>query len=417
MALDMVVHSADELVCPEPGGGLKLIKNGLLGVSDGKISHVGQTEALLPGLELTPETIRIDARGKTVAPGFIDPHTHLLFAGSRPDELAARIEGRSYMEIARGGGGILRTVRDTRKASFDELLQILLSRLDELALSGTTTAEVKSGYGLDVETELRMLEVMAEAARRHALTIVPTFLGAHAVPPEFAGDREGYVRLLCGELLPEVAGRGLARFCDVFCEEGVFSVEESRRILLRAKELGLGLKVHADELSRLGGADLACEVGAASADHLNFCAAAALAMLAEKGVIGVLLPQAPFFLLSPKYADARKMISAGVEVALGSDFSPASPLLSMPTLMGLACLTLRLTPSEAIRAATYGAAQAIGVERVCGSIEVGKDADLVILDMPAHARIPFKFGQNTVEKVIKRGRLIVDRSRSQPLVT
>ncbi len=418
--VDLLIVGAGELVTmaggPRRGERMKdaaVIPGGALAARDGRIVAVGPEDEVLRTVETGPDTWVIDARGRAVIPGFVDPHTHLCFAGDRAEEFALRLGGATYQEIAARGGGILETVRATRAASQAELVELGLARLDQLALNGTTTVEVKSGYGLSLADELKQLRAIRAMARRHPLTVVPTFMGAHEVPPEYRSRREAYVDLLVEEMLPAVAAEpGLARFADVFTEAGVFSVAESRRILERAKALGFGVKVHADELSDLGGAALAAELGAISAEHLLHASDEALARLAEAGTVAVCLPGTSFCLMNAPYARARRMIELGCTVALGSDYNPGScPAYAMPFIITLACMHLGLNPSEALAAATINAAAAIGMEAEVGSLEVGKLADVVILSTPTHWHIPYHMGMGVVAKVVKRGRLIVDEGK------
>lgn len=422
--IDLLVINASEMVTmaggPRIGSTLldvAAIPGGALAAYQGQIVDVGTTEEVLARAQTGPETRVIDARGRAVIPGFVDSHTHLCFAGDRADEFAQRLEGVTYQEIAAAGGGILSTVRATRQATMSALVELGLHRLDRLALHGTTTVEVKSGYGLTTTDELKQLRAIRDMALRHPLDIVPTFMGAHELPPEFRQDRAAYLRLLCDEMLPLVVaesqdGRPLAAFCDVFTETGVFTVEESRRLLVRARDLGMRPKVHADELSNLGGAALAAEVGAVSADHLLFSAPDGLATMARSGTVAVCLPGTAFTLMNVPYANARRMIDLGCIVALASDYNPGScPIYSMPFIITLAGMYLKLGPSEALAAATINGATAIGVQDRVGSLEVGKQADLVILDAPTHRHIPYLMGSGVVASVIKRGRLLVDDGR------
>ncbi len=344
-------------------------------------------------------------------PSFVDPHTHLVFAGSREEEFEMRIHGSTYMEILEGGGGILKTVRETREASGDELLESCKKTLDTMLEHGTTTVEAKSGYGLTTTDEVKCLEVMKVLNEKHPVDIVPTFLGAHAIPLEYKNNADQYVDLIINEMIPEVASRRLAEFCDVFCEKGVFDLKQSRRVLLRGKEQGLTPKLHADEMTRLGGAELAAEVGAVSASHLPFASDNGLRAMAKQGVMAILLPGASFSLMTGRYADARKMISWGVGVALGTDCNPSCWIESQQMIIALACHQMRLTPSEAITAATINAAHAINRAHTVGSLEVGKKADIAILDVPNHRFSGYRFGTNLIDKVIKTGKLVVDKGK------
>ncbi|MGQ9538054.1 MAG: imidazolonepropionase [Candidatus Bathycorpusculaceae bacterium] len=417
--VDLLIINASELVTlagdnqkPRTGKQMRelgIIRNGCLAIKNGKITAVGKTSEVMK--KVKAENI-INASGKTVMPGFVDPHTHLVFAGSREDEFQMRVEGASYMDILKAGGGILKTVRETRKASIDELLGFGLNTLDVMLQHGTTTVETKSGYGLTTKDELKILEVIKRLNQLHAVDLVPTFMGAHAVPAEYKNNSEEYVNLVIGEMVPLVAEKGLAEFCDVFCEKGVFTLEQSRRILATAKNHGLKLKVHADEMSPLGGAELAANMEAVSAEHLLFSSEVGLKAMAEKGVIAVLLPAAAFNLMVGRYADARKMINCGVPVALGTDFNPSCWVENQQLVIAFACRFMKMTPAEAITAATINAAHAIGRADEVGSLEVGKKADIIVLNVPNHFFLGYRFGVNLVDKVIKNGRLVVDEETS-----
>ncbi len=361
---------------------------------------------------------RIDADGGTITPGLIDAHTHLLFAGSREGELRLRQQGAGYLEILAAGGGILATVEATRAASAEELLAHGRRWLEEMLGHGVTTIEAKSGYGLDLATELRLLEVAHTLGREGPIDVLPTWLGAHAVPPEFRRRRdpaEAYVHSLLAEQLPGVAAQGRARFADVFCERGVFSADQSRRILLAAEALGMRPRLHADELAPSGGAELAAEIGALSADHLARPSEAGIEALAraahaDRPVVATLLPATTWFLMADHYAPARTLIERGVPVAIASDFNPGtSPTASLPLVMTVACLALKLTPAEALAAVTINAAHALGLGDEIGSIELGKQADLTIWRVPSHAQIPYWPGAGLVRTVIKRGRTVFQR--------
>lgn len=389
---------------------------------DGRIVGVGpevEARAILEQLGLgVGEVAVIDARGGTVTPGLIDPHTHLLFAGTREGELRLRQQGAGYLEILAAGGGILSTVARTRAASDDELLAHGRRWLAEMLCHGTTTVEAKSGYGLDSSTELRLLQVYGRLAADGPVEIVPTFLGAHAVPAEFRerpGGAEAYLESVISDQLPAVAVQGVARFCDVFCEEGVFSADQSRRLLREARRLGLGIRLHADELAPSGGAELAAELGAASADHLaapSEAGIAAMGVAAAEGrpVVATLLPATTLFLMEDAGAPARAFIEAGVPVALGTDFNPGtSPTANLALVLSLAVLRLKMTPSEALAGVTINAAQALGLAETHGSLEVGKQADLVIWDVPSHELLPYWVGADLARVVVKRGQVVVRR--------
>lgn len=395
-------------------GDLGAIAGGFVAIKDGRIAAVGEASDGALKRWIAEGGRVIDTAGRTAVPGFVDAHTHLLFRGRREDEFYARAAGATYMEIAGRGGGIGRTVRETRGATLEDLVEGGRACLDLLLSQGSTTVEIKSGYGLSTDSEIRMLEAIRSLSREHPATIVATFLGAHAVPEEFKDDRTGYLDLVVEEMLPIVVERGLAKYCDVFCEDGVFTVEESRGVLEAAGRLGLALKVHADEFAYSGGTKLAAEVGARSADHLNFASPADLAALRESGGVAVLLPGTPFFLLAPQYADARSIIDGGVPVALASDFNPTASISSMVFVMFLACLHMAMKPSEALAATTINAAHALDLNHEVGSLEVGKLGDLVILDVANHRDIPFYVGRDIVTHVVKAGRIV--HERQEPLL-
>ena len=416
--VELLIENADEVVTLRGGSqkpllgeqmkNLEIINNGSVAVNEGKIVAVGKTREIKAKFEAKE---KVDAEGKVVLPGFVDPHTHLVFAGSREEEFEMRIQGSTYMEILERGGGILKTVRETRKAGRDELLESCKKTLDTMLEHGTTTVEAKSGYGLTTTDEVKCLEVMKVLNEKHPIDIVPTFLGAHAVPLEYKNNADEYVRLMINEMIPEVASRRLAEFCDVFCEKGVFDLRQSGKILLRGKEQGLTPKLHADEMTRLGGAELAAEAGAISASHLLFASDNGLRAMAKQGVMAILLPGASFSLMTGRYADARKMISWGVGVALGTDYNPSCWIESQQIVIALACHQMRLTPSEAITAATINAAHAINRAHTVGSLEAGKKADIAILDVPNHRFLGYRFGTNLIDKVIKDGKLVVDEGK------
>jgi imidazolonepropionase len=392
---------------------LGIVHNGGLAIKDGKILAVGKTADIIKNFKA--ENI-INANGKTVLPGFVDPHTHFVFAGSREDEFQMRIEGASYLEILGAGGGILKTVKETRKASVEKLVDCGLKTLDAMLEHGTTTVEAKSGYGLTAKDELKILEAIKRINQLHCLDVVSTFMGAHAIPPEYKGNAQGYANLVTEDMIPKVAERGLAEFCDVFCERGVFSLEQSRRILVSGKNHGLKPKVHADEMSMMGGAEFAADVGAVSAGHLLFSSQEGIKAMAAKGVIAVLLPAAAFSLMMGRYADARLMIDLGVPVALGTDFNPSCWVENMQLVIAFACHFTKLTSAEAITATTINAAHAIGRATEVGSLDAGKKADILVLNVPNHKFLGYCFGVNLTDKVIKNGRLVVDKEKESETV-
>ncbi len=360
---------------------------------------------------------RLDARGGTVTPGLIDPHTHLLFAGSREDELELRQRGAGYMDILAAGGGILSTVAATRAASAEDLAAHGRRWLDEMLGHGVTTIEAKSGYGLDLPTELRLIETAYELGRQGPIEIIPTYLGAHAVPAEFRSRpnaTEAYVRHVLDDQLPGVAAHGRARFCDVFCEEGAFTADQSERILRAAQAFGMAPRLHADELVPSGGAELAARIGAVSADHLAAPSPAGLRALAGaaaegRPVVATLLPATTWFLMKERHAPARRFIERDVPVAIGTDFNPGtSPTASLPLAMTAACLNLAMTPDEVLAAVTINAARAVGLEDEIGSLEGGKAADLVIWNVPTSRQIPYWPAADLVRTVVKRGRVVLD---------
>ncbi|MGC8939319.1 MAG: imidazolonepropionase [Candidatus Bathyarchaeia archaeon] len=422
--VDLLVVNANELVTlsgenekPRVGKQMRelgIIHNGGLAIKDGRIAAVGKTSEITKAFRA--ETI-ISADGKTVLPGFVDAHTHLVFAGSREDEFQMRVEGAYYMEILSAGGGILKTVRDTRRTSADKIIDFGLKTLDIMLEHGTTTVEAKSGYGLTTKDELKLLEIINRLTQLHSVDVVPTFMGAHAIPTEYANAPADYVNIVVEEMIPAVAEKKLADFCDVFCERGVFTLEQSKRILLTGKNYGLQPKIHADEMSACGGAELAAEIGAVSAEHLLYASDEGIKAMANKNVIAVLLPAASFSLMRGHHADARKIIDNGVSTALGTDFNPSCWIENMQLVIAFACYFLKLTPAEAITAATINAAHAIRRAHEVGSLEAGKKADIVILDVPNHKFLGYRFGVNLVDKVIKNGRVVVDREKcGEPLL-
>jgi imidazolonepropionase len=421
---DLVVRHAGELLtCAEgaTGGGgaggegdgaarLGLIADGALAVAGGRIVWVGRDAALAAAVTVTPATRVLDAAGRLVMPGLVECHTHVVFGGDRAAEYQLRVAGATYGEIAATGGGILSTVRATRAATFEELRRAGARRLRALLEYGVTTVEVKSGYGLTVADELRLLEVYAELARTGPQTLVPTLLGAHTVPPEYAGRADAYVDLVVGEMIPAAAERGLAVCCDVFVEEGAFTRAQARRVLEAGAAHGLRPKLHVDQLSPGGGAELAAELGALSADHLDHVSQAGIEALVAAGVVAVLLPGAVFFLGLREYAPARRLLDAGVRVALSTDCNPGTCNTENVFLMGtIASTQMGMRVDEVVRALTIEAAHAVGLAHDIGSLEPGKRADLVLLDATSHLSIPYHWGIDPVAVVVKDGQIVCER--------
>lgn len=381
-------------------GKIRILENAALGMDNGKITYIGGTGDAPAAREY------IDAGGRLVTPGLVDPHTHLIFGGFRQHELDAKLAGASYMEILAAGGGILSTVSETRASTAGELRQKGLKFLDSILAHGTTTLEIKSGYGLNLETEIKQLETAMELKNSHPMDIISTFMGAHAVPPEFKENPEGYIELLTKVIIPEIARKNLAQYCDVFCEKGVFDIGQSRRILRTAKEHGFKLKIHADEIQPMGGAALAAEMGAVSAEHLIEASDDGLEAMAKAGVIAVLLPATSFY-LGKNYARAKEMVEMEIPVAIATDFNPgSSPNYNLQLCLNLACLKYRLSPAQALCAATLNAAAAIGQAKSKGSLEIDKDGDAVIWDCPDLNFLFYRYGNNQVYRVIKNGGLI-----------
>jgi imidazolonepropionase len=414
----MLVHSASQLLtiagAPQRGrelGRLGIVPDGAVLIRDGKITAVGLTSEML---QAYPHEETLDARGHVIMPGFVDPHTHLLWVGDRAAEFEMRLEGKTYLEILAAGGGILSTVRHNRQASLQTLLDETRPRLREMLAHGTTTAEAKTGYGLQTEAELRMLQALLLLDAEGPLEIAPTFLGAHAIPPEYKDDPDGYTSLMCSQMLPSVRQWWNAHlptrplpFVDVFCETGAFSLEQSRRILETAKSMGFPLKIHADEFDNLGGASLAAELGAISADHLVKTSSADIAALARSKTVAVALPCTPFGLAERDYTPAQAILEAGGLLALATDLNPGTAWGgNMQFAIALACRYMRLTPAQAIVAATLNAAAAINRADGIGSLAPGKQADLIILKVSDYRHLGYRFGTNLVQTVIKRGEIV-----------
>lgn len=413
----MLIHSASQLLTlaggPQRGGHLGqlgLISDGAVLIREAEIAEVGPSTELLAAY---PDEARLDASNRVVMPGFVDPHTHLIWAGDRAAEFEMRLAGKTYLEILAEGGGILSTVRATRAATGDDLLNETRPRLRTMLENGTTTAEAKTGYGLETETELRMLQALITLDQEGPLDLAITFLGAHAIAPEYKHDPQVYTDLICDEMLPEVhrawpEGQQLP-FVDVFCETGAFDLDQSRQILTRAQNLGFPLKIHADEFDNLGGAALAAELGAASADHLVATSAQDITSIAHSDTVAVALPATPFGLAEHHYTPASEILAAGGILALATDLNPGTAWCeSMQMAIALSCRYMGLTPAQAIAAATINAAVAIKRADVIGSLEVGKQADLVILNVPNYQHLGYRFGTNLVKQVIKRGQVVVE---------
>ena len=383
-----------------------LIEDGAVAVSSGIITNVGTTHDVLSAIYEDEYTV-IDATGQALLPGFVDSHTHFVFGGYREEEFSWRLRGDSYMSIMERGGGIVNTMKATRESSYEQLRKNGSGRLNQMLKMGVTTVEGKSGYGLDLETELMQLRVMKDIDKTHPVDVATTFLGAHAVPPEYKGRVDDYIDYIIGQVLPVVAEEELAGFCDVFCEKGVFSVEQSERLLVAAGRLGMKSKLHADEIVSLEGAELAVRLHAVSADHLLQASDEGIRRLAASDTVATLLPLTAFSLHEP-YARGREMIDAGCAVALASDLNPGSCFsCSIPMLIALACIYMKLTPEEAVTALTINGAAALGRADTIGSLDVGKKADMLLLRYPSYKFLPYHIGMNIVETVVKNGKTII----------
>ena len=416
---DFLLTNASELATPvapsEFGPAeFRVMRDGALAAFEGKIVWLGASNEWRKAVKLVKGARVLDAGNRAVTPGFVDCHTHPVFWATRENEFEMRVAGKSYEEIARAGGGIRASVRSLRQASKEQLVQAVLRRLDTFLAHGTTTVEAKSGYGLSLEDELKSLEVIQEANRLHPVDLVPTFLGAHEVPDEYRDHREAYIDLVIQEMLPAVKEGKLAEFCDVFCENHVFNVEESRNVLSAAKHLGFGLKLHADQLGPNGGSALAAELGAVSADHLEYSGEGDWERMLQSRVVPVMLPGAVFFLSRDHYAQAQAMWQRGLPVAVATDFNPGTCMSeSMPLMLTFACLKLRLSPAQALTAATYHAALALDKGNLLGSLEVGKKADLVVWDFQTYKYLPYHFGINHTHTVVKTGRVVWTRGSDE----
>ncbi|MEZ5345437.1 MAG: imidazolonepropionase [Pyrinomonadaceae bacterium] len=421
MKVDLIVHNAKQLVtCTSSGIGKKgaemqdisIVEDGAVAAGGGKVLSVGSSSEILK--DFTAETV-VDAGKRVVMPAFVDPHTHIIYGGDRLDEFELKIKGADYLEILAGGGGILSTVRHTREASREELTDATLKRLDKMLRHGTATAEIKTGYGLDEETEFKMLDVWSDLEQAHPVSLVPTFLAAHAIPPEFKEDPDGYVGIICRRMLPKLAkwrqehiqDPEMPFFADVFCEKNAFTAGQTKVILETAKKFGFGLKAHVDEFTNLGGSRLLIEMGAASIDHLDAISDEEIKMLAGSETLGIITPTVNFNFGSSEFADARKLIDSGCAIALSTDYNPGSaPCPSQQTTMQIACRYQKLLPSEAVTAATINAAHSIGLGKMTGSLDAGKRADMLIMDTRDYREICYEFGGNFAEVIIKDGKVL-----------
>ncbi|MCF6149970.1 MAG: imidazolonepropionase [Candidatus Kuenenia sp.] len=384
---------------------LGIIEDGAVAVKDGKFIHVSNTIEIRKRYEFGAIKT-FDASGKAAMPGFVDCHTHSLFGGNRAAEFVERIQGATYLEILRKGGGILSTVNNTRKLSTEELTEITQKHLDSMLLHGTTTVEIKSGYGLDLMNEIKILKSIRELQKTHCLDIVPTFLGAHAIPVEYKHDPDAYVDLVC-DMLP--FAKEYAVFCDVFCDEGAFNAKQTEKIFHTARNLGFQLKLHSNEFKDIGGIPLAIKYEAVSIEHLDHVTPKEISQLSGSKAICVLLPGIPLFLMKDTYAPAKEMLEKGLAIALATDFNPGTcPCLNMQIMITLGSLKMSMTPAQAINAATINAAHALSMAHRVGSIEEGKQADMIILDINDYRQLSYYFGVNHVQTVIKNGRLVVD---------
>ena len=419
MTADLLLTHFNQVFCPKDLGHplfgeemkeAQVLEDGYIAVKDGKILAVGSGE---PDASLVGPDTRIQSyEGKIATPGLIDCHTHLVYGGSREHEFAKKLAGVPYLEILAQGGGILSTVRATREASFDTLYDKSKRLLDYMLLHGVTTVEAKSGYGLDWETEKRQLDVVGALDRDHDIDLVSTFMAAHAVPPEYKGRSQEYLELIVEEMLPRVKAENLAEFCDIFCEKGVFTADESRYLLSKAKEMGFKLRIHADEIESIGGVDVAAELGATSAEHLMVATDEGIRKMAEAKVIGNLLPATTFSLMEDPYAPARKMLEAGMAITLTTDSNPGScPTANLQFVMQLGCFMMRLTPVEVLNAVTINAAYSVNRQDKIGSFDTGKQADITILDAKNIDYPLYFFATNLTHQVYKAGKLVVDQGK------
>ncbi|MEA1971790.1 MAG: imidazolonepropionase [Candidatus Cloacimonadota bacterium] len=413
MKVDLIIKNAKQILTIQGSekarikkemDNLSIINNGSVVIQNDKIVWVGKDENL--SKEYESENI-IDAKNKVVMPGFVDPHTHPVFKDTREKEFEMRIKGKTYVEISKAGGGIISSIKGVRDSSEDELYKLAKSRIEKITKLGTTTLEAKSGYGLNTESEIKMLRVIKRLNQSLPIDIIATFMGAHEFPPEYKEDKKGYIKLIKEEMLPIVKNKNLAKYVDIFTEEHVYNIEQSREILQKAKSLGFKLRMHADEIEPIGGAELAGELGAISADHLGATSDAGIKKMYENNVIATLLPGTIFSLGMQSYARARDLIEAGVPVALATDYNPGSCNIdSMSTIISLGCIQMKMTPAEAIVASTFNAACALEMQDQIGSLEVNKKADIIVLDIPSYQFIPYHLGSSCVETVIKNGEIL-----------
>lgn len=420
MNAQLIIYGASQLIAGAGADGplkgdamsrLNIIDNGAVAVVDGRVAAVGKSDEILAAFDAD---VKVDAAGRVVGPGFVDCHTHLVYAGNRLGEFELKIKGADYLEILANGGGILSTVRATRAATLDQLVEQSRPRLRKMLAHGATTVEIKTGYGLDADSELKMLDAILTLASQDKVDVIPTFLPAHAVPPEFKERADDYVELICNEMLPRAAElmneRGIEVFVDVFCERGAFDLAQSQRVLETAKSLGFSLKAHVDEFTNLGGARAAIALGATTVDHLDAISVEEIELLAASETVGVVTPTVNFNFGSKEFADARKLIDSGCAVALSTDYNPGSaPCPSLPNAMAIACRYQKLMPAEAYNAATINGAFGVGKGASAGSLDEGKEADIVIFDCADYREIAYEFGANPVAKVFKKGELVYER--------
>ncbi len=415
---DLIIKNIGQLLTltgntPKKGremSNLSIVENAAIASKNGRIIAVGKEDIVIGEINLLDNVKEINAENKVITPGLIDCHTHLVFSGSREEEFYLRIKGEDYLKILRRGGGILSTVDAVRKTSFEDLYNNGKKILNDILSFGTTTVEIKSGYGLSTEDEVKILKVIKKLDEEHPIDVVPTFLGAHAFPKEYKNKEEDYVSLIIEEMLPVVKKKNLAKFCDVFCGKGVFNLEQSERILDAAKDLGFKLKIHADQLSYNGGAELASKMDTISASHLEYIAYEGIVNMKQKGIIGELLPGSVFFMGKTNYAPAKKMINNDVPLTLATNYNPGTcAIKSLPIIMTLACIYMRMSAEEVITATTINAACTLDLQNDVGSIEVGKKSDIVIWDVNNYKQIPYFLGLNLVEKVIKNGTIVFEK--------